>query len=230
MLVVNTTSPATSPSPAKLQPSNAAPSSRTSVACLRPWLDTYPKLSSRLVVYRLAANYSIHDAARQGAAEIRRVGRTADHGVPSDGPLLGEIHEREIRHRSDLQATALPHPPPRCAAHSLHETCQREPAVQDQVGIERGEGRLVPEESRRGLLQRQFFLFRSVGRVIRGHEVEDAFAQGRLDAITVGAGPEWWVDAVEPVQGGDEIVRQREMVGRGVRCHVGPGPEEADEG
>src|SRR5215210_2983297 len=122
MLVVKTTSPATSPSPAKVQPANAAPSSRTSVARIRPWLRTCSKPRSHPVVYRFAANYSIHDAARQGAAEIRRVGRTADHGVPSDGPLRGEIHEREIRRLSDLQATTLSYPTPRRAAHRLYKT------------------------------------------------------------------------------------------------------------
>src|SRR5918994_960762 len=229
MLVVNTTSPATSPSPAKVQPAKAAPSSRTSVALLRPWLRTYSKLRSCSVVYRRSANYSIHDAACQGTAEIRRVGRTADHGLPPDGPLLGEIHEREIRRPPDLQITALTYPPPRRATHRLHKSCQREPATQNQVGIQGGEGRLVTEEPRCGLLQRQLLLFRSVGRVVRSHEVEDTFAQRRLDATTVGGGPQWRIDAVESVQGRDQIVRQGEMVWCGVRGHVGPVLEEADE-
>src|SRR4028119_1753538 len=42
MLVVKTTSPATSPSPAKLHPLKTDPSSRTSVARLPPWLGPWP--------------------------------------------------------------------------------------------------------------------------------------------------------------------------------------------
>src|SRR5215211_9546806 len=69
-----------------------------------------------------------------------------------------------------------------------------------------------------------------MGRVVRCDEVEDAVAQGPLDAITVAVGPERWVDAIQSVEGGDEIFRQREMVGRRVGGDVGPVPEEADEG
>src|SRR3954462_10869659 len=129
MLVVKTTSPATSPSPAKVQPSNAAPSSRTSVALLRPWLRTYSKFCSRSVVYRLAANYSAHDPACQGSSQIRRVVRTADHGVPIHRPLLRKVHERKIRRLPNTKSAPLPDPSVRRAAHGLYETRQREPAA-----------------------------------------------------------------------------------------------------
>src|SRR5918994_959605 len=132
MLVVKTTSPATSPSPAKLQPSNAAPSSRTSVALLRPWLRTYSKLCSRPVVYRLAANYSAHYPTCQGPSRIRGVGRTADQGVFVYHPLFGEVHERQVRRPTNPEQTTFPDPPARGAAHGLYEALQREPTAEDQ--------------------------------------------------------------------------------------------------
>src|SRR5918994_7669960 len=100
MLVVKTTSPATSPSPAKHQPPKTAPSSRTKVARLRPWASPWvgPRLGpplcscckprSRPVVYRLSTNYSTHDPARQTASQVRGVGGTADQGLPAHYPLL----------------------------------------------------------------------------------------------------------------------------------------------
>ena len=72
----------------------------------------------------------------------------------------------------------LADPAARSAAHRLDEPCQREPAAEDQLGVERGEGRLVAEETRRGLLDGQLLLLRGVRRVVRRHEVEDAIAQG----------------------------------------------------
>src|SRR5215213_7690719 len=125
MLVVKTTSPATSPSPAKLQPSNAAPSSRTSFALLRPWLRTYSKFCSHPVVYRFAANYSAHNPTLQGPSPIRRVGRTADHGAAIHHPLLRKVNYREIRRLTNPESSALPDPPAGRAAHGLYETCQR---------------------------------------------------------------------------------------------------------
>src|SRR5215212_531190 len=227
MLVVKTTSPATSPSPEKLQPSNAAPSSRTSVALLRPWLRTYSKLCSRHVVYRLAANYSAHYPTRQGPSPIRGVGGTADQGAPIHHPLLRKVHERQVRRPTNPERTTFPNPPAWRAAHGLHETRQREPAAENQIGVERGEGRFVAEKARRGLLHRQLLLLRGMRRVIRGHEVQDAVPQGRLDAVAVVIGPERGVDPVEPVQRRNQIVRQREVMRRGVRGYVGSASEKS---
>src|SRR4028119_977115 len=128
MLVVKTTSPATSPSPAKLHPLKTDPSSRTSVARLRPWFGPWlgpwagpplracSKPCSRPVVYRLSANYSTHDPARQPAAQVRGVGRAADQGLPPHRPFLREVNEREVGRRPDGQATSLPDPPARGTA------------------------------------------------------------------------------------------------------------------
>src|SRR3712207_6584857 len=150
MLVVKTTSPATSPSPAKLQPRKAAPSSSTRVARLRPWFVPSPgstlracsKSRSRPVVYRLSSNYSTHDPARQPAAQVGGVGGTADQGPLVHGPLLREVDEREVSRRPDGQAPPLPDPPARGTAHRLDEPRQGEPAAQYELGVERGEGRL----------------------------------------------------------------------------------------
>src|SRR5215207_2553372 len=230
MLVVKTTSPATSPSPAKLHPSNAAPSSRTSVALLRPWLRTYSKFCSRPVVYRFAANYSANNPTRQGPSPIRRVGRAADHGAPIHRPLFRKVNERQVRRHTNPESTPLPDPTARRAAHGLYETRQREPAAEDQLGVERGVGCLVAEKARRGLLYRQLLLLRGVRRMIRSHEVDAAIPQGRFDAIAVVIRPERGVDPVEPVQRRDEFVCQREVVRRGVRGHVGPVFEKSDQG
>src|SRR5215213_704291 len=197
MLVVKTTSPATSPPPAKLQPSKAAPSSRTSVARLRPSLRMCSKLRSSPVVYCLSSNYSTHDPALQRPSEIGGVVRTAGERASSYRPLFREVDEREICRRADGQAPRTTDPPARCAAHRFYETRQREPAAEHEVRVERGEGRLVAEEARCGLFDRQLFLFPSMGRVVRSDEVEDALAQGPLDALTVAVWPERWVDAVE---------------------------------
>src|SRR5215204_3951305 len=150
MLVVKTTSPATSPSPAKLQPSNAAPSSRTSAALLR----TYSKTRSSSVVYRLATNYSTHDPARQRPPEIRRIERATDECLAPDRPLLREVEECQISLRADGQAPSLTDPPAWGAAHRFDEPRQREPPGKDKICVERGERRLVAEESGRGLFHR----------------------------------------------------------------------------
>src|SRR5215212_8819238 len=134
MLVVKTTSPATSPSPAKLQPSKAAPSSRTSVARLRPRfcprlrppLRMCAKPRSSPVVYGLSADYSTHDPTLQRPPEIGGVGRAAGELASPHGPLLREVDEREIGRRADGQAPSTTDPPARGAAHHLHETRQRE--------------------------------------------------------------------------------------------------------
>src|ERR687897_442908 len=181
MLVVKTTSPATSPPPAKLQPSKAAPSSRTSVALLR----TYSKSRSSPVVYRLAADHGVHDSTRQGSSPIRRVGRAADQGVPVCRPLLGEVDERKVRRLPDTETPPLPDPTSGRAAHSLDEAGERKPAVKKEIGVEGGEGRLVAQEPWRGLFHRQLLLLRGVRRVVGRHEIQDAVPQGRLDATAV---------------------------------------------
>src|ERR687891_475069 len=110
MLVVKTTSPAISPSLAKLHPWKAAPSSRTSFALHRPWLcpalRTCTKLCSSPVVYRLSTNYSTHDPALQRPSEIGRVGRAAEECIPPYRPLLRKVDDREIRRRADGQAAS----------------------------------------------------------------------------------------------------------------------------
>src|ERR671917_702201 len=155
MLVVNTTSPATSPSPAKVHPSKAAPSSSTSVARLRPWLRPLSSMCSKPrscpVVYWLSANYSNHDPALQRPPEIGGVGGAADERAPPYRPLLREVDEREISRRADGQTSGSTYPPARGAAHRLDEPSQRKPATKDQVSIEDGESRLVAEEPWRGL-------------------------------------------------------------------------------
>src|SRR5215211_326083 len=230
MLVVKTTSPATSPSLAKLQPSKAAPSSRTNVARLRPSLRTCSKIHSSPVVNGLSTNYSTHDPTIQRPPDIRGVGRAAGECASLYRPLFREVGEREICRRSDGQVPCTTDPPARGTAHRLDEPSQRKPATEHEVGVECGEGRLVAEEAWRGLLQRKLFLFRSVGRVIRRDEIEDAFAQSPLDAASVALWPERRVDAIESFERGDEIFRQREVVGCRVSGDVGPVLEEAHEG
>src|ERR671910_1255283 len=134
MLVVKTTSPATSPAPAKVHPWKAAPSSRTSVARLRPCtpLRTCTKLHSCRFVYRLSTHYSTHDPALQRPSEIWGVGRAADERTPPYRPLLRKVDELEICRHTDGQAASGTDPAARCAAHGLHETRQREPAAEDQ--------------------------------------------------------------------------------------------------
>src|SRR3712207_6405750 len=92
MLVVKTTSPATSPSPAKLHPSKRAPSSRTTLARLRLCF----KLRPYPVVDQLSANYSTRYPARQPPPEIRRVRRPAHERLAAHRPLLREVHECEV--------------------------------------------------------------------------------------------------------------------------------------
>ena len=88
----------------------------------------------------------------------------------------------------------------------------------------------MAEEPWRGLFNWQLFLFRGVGRVVCRDEVEDAVANGQLEAGAVVLGPERRVDAVESVEGRDEIFCQSHVVGCRVGGDVGPAPEEADEG
>src|SRR5215204_5626360 len=139
MLVVKTTSPATSPSPAKLHPWKAAPSSRTSVARLRPWvcaaLRTCTKLRSCPFVYRLSTNYSTHDPALQRPSEIGGVGRAADERTLPYRPLLRKVYERKICRRADGQAASCSDPAARGAAHRFDEAFQRKPTAEDQMSI-----------------------------------------------------------------------------------------------
>src|SRR5918998_3513863 len=138
MLVVKTTSPATSPSPAKLHPSNMAPSSRTTTARLRP----YSNPRSCPVVYQLSANYSTHDPTRQPAPEIRAVPGPARKRSPVHSPFLQRVYEREVSRSAHGQTTSLPDPPARCARHRFDETRQRELARQDEFRVKDGESSL----------------------------------------------------------------------------------------
>src|SRR5918997_6300988 len=165
MLVVKTTSPATSPPPAKLHPSKTAPSSSTTVARLLPC----SKPRSYPVVHQLSANYSTHDPARQPPPEIGGVGRPAQQGLPLHHPLLREVHEREVSRGTDADAPAPADPASRGAAHSLDQPRERDSTVQDQLRVENREGRLVAEEAGRRLLQRQLLLLGGVRRVVCGH-------------------------------------------------------------
>src|SRR5215210_5592192 len=139
MLVVKTTSPATSPSQAKVHPSKAAPSSSTSVARLRPWfrppLGMCSKSRSSPVVYGFSADYSTHDPALQRTPEKGGVGGAADERAPPYRPHLREVDEREISRRAEGQAASGTDPPAWGATHCLYEALQREPAVEDQVRI-----------------------------------------------------------------------------------------------
>src|SRR5215207_3915531 len=139
MLVVKTTSPATSPSPANLHPWKVAPSSRTSVALHRPWvctpLRTCTKLRSCPIVYRLSTDHCTHDPALQRPSEIRGVGRAAEERTPPYRPLLRKVDEREICRHADGQAASCADPAARDAAHGFDEAFQRESAAEDQIGV-----------------------------------------------------------------------------------------------
>src|SRR5215218_651968 len=226
MLVVKTTSPATSPLPAKLHPSKTVPSSRTTVARLRP----YSKLRSRPVVYKVSTNYSTHYSTRQSPPEVRGVRRLAQERLTAHRPPLREIHKREVRPFSGRDPTSFTHPAPRRAAHRLDQPREREPALENQLRVKRREGRLVSEETRRCLLEGQLLLLGGVRRVIRGHEIEDAIAQGLDNPLAIFLRPEGRVYSVHPVERGDQLVRQRQVVRRGIRGDVRPAFEELDEG
>src|SRR5215210_1101625 len=129
MLVVKTTSPATSPSPAKVQPGKLAPSSRTTSARLRPPLNPCSKPRSHSVVYQLAADHRSHDAALEAPPEVRAVARPAHEGVRPHRPLLGEVREREVRGRPGGDGAGAPDPSPRRRSHRLDEAMEREPVL-----------------------------------------------------------------------------------------------------
>src|SRR5918992_1323323 len=150
MLVVKTTSPATSPSPVKLYPSKTAPSSRTILA---RGLTPYPKPRSYVIVHQRTTNYSTRDPTRQAPPEIRGVGGPAQERASLHIPPLREVHKRKVRRGAHPQAPRAPDPATRATAHRLYEPRERDPPRQDQFRIEGGERRLVPEETGRGLLE-----------------------------------------------------------------------------
>src|SRR5215217_8684520 len=226
MLVVKTTSPATSPPPAKLHPSKTAPSSRTTVARLRP----YSNLRSRpVVVYKLSTNYSTHHPTRQSPPVVRGVRRPAQERLPAHRPPLREVHKREVRPFSGRDPTSFTHPAPRRAAHRLDEPQERDPTPENQFRVKRREGRLVSEETRRCLLEGQLLLLGGVRCVIRRHEIEDALTQGLDNPLAIFFRPEGWVYPVHPIERGDQAVRQRQVVRRGIRGDVRPIFEVPDE-
>src|SRR5215211_1521248 len=226
MLVVKTTSPATSPPPAKLHPSKTIPSSRTSVAL---FLGPCSKSSPDPVVHHLSANYSTHDPPRQAPSEVRGVRGPAQEHISLDRPLLGEIDEREIRRGSYPQAAATADPVPRSAAHRFDEPDERESTAQNQLRVERRKRRLVAQETGRGLLEGQLFLLGGVRRVVGRYEVEDAVTQCHRDAVAVFLRPQGRVYPVHPVERADEPVGEREVVRGGIRRNVRPLFEECYE-
>src|SRR5918994_3680889 len=225
MLVVKTTSPATSPSPAKLHPSKTAPSSRTTVARLR----LYTKLRSKAIVDQLSSNYSTHYPARQPPPEVGGVRRSAHERLPAHRPLLREVNERQVRRTPNHDTSSLADPPSRRTAHRLDEPRKRDRTSHNQLRVERRKGSLVAQETRRGLLEGQLLFLRGVRRVVRRHEVQHAVAQRIGYAVTIILRPEGRVHPEQPVERGDEPVRQREVMRGGVRAYVRPALEETDK-
>src|SRR5215210_98847 len=129
MLVVKTTSPATSPSPANVQPGKLAPSSRTTRARLRPPLNPCSKPCSHSVVYQLAADHRPHDAAPEAAPEVRAVARPAHEGVRPHRPFLREVHEHEVRRRPNGDGAGTPDPRSGRRSHRLDETRKQQPVL-----------------------------------------------------------------------------------------------------
>src|SRR4028119_2085423 len=163
MLVVKTTSPETSPSPAKVQPENEAPSSSTTKARLRPAsprLRPCSKLRSHSIVYQLAADHRTHDAPPEPPPEVRAIrGATHEHVRP-DCPLFGEVHERQVRggaHRDPI-STAAPDPASWRAGHRFDEPRERELSALYELRVKRRKGRLVSPEAGGGLLSRELLL------------------------------------------------------------------------
>src|SRR5215207_7709282 len=101
MLVVKTTSPATSPSPVKLCPSKTAPSSRTTFA---RGLTPYPKPRSYVIVHQRTTNYSTRDPTRQAPPKVRGVGGPAQARASIHIPLFREVYQRQVRRRAHPQA------------------------------------------------------------------------------------------------------------------------------
>src|SRR5918997_275290 len=218
MLVVKTTSPATSPSPAKLHPSKTAPSSRTTVARLR----AYTKLRSQAIVDQLSANYSTHYSARQPPPEVGGVRRSAHERPPAHRPLLREVDERQVRLTPNQDTASLANPPPRRTAHRLDEPRERDRTSQNQLRVERRKGSLVAQKTRRGLLEGQLLLLRGVRCVVRRHKIQQAVAQRFGNAVAILPRPKGRVHPEQPVERGDEPVRQRKVVRGGVCGYVRP--------
>src|SRR5215211_7462522 len=226
MLVVKTTSPATSPPPAKLHPSKTIPSSRTSVALL---LGPCSKPRPDSVVHHHSANYSTRDPPRQAPSEIGGVGGPAQENASLDRPLLREIDEREIRRSTGDDTSAPANPASRSTAHRFNEPNERDLTSQDQVRVEHRKRRLVAQETGRGLLEGQLFLLGGVRRVVGRYEVEDAVTQCHRDAVAVFLRPQGRVYPVHPVERADEPVGEREVVRGGIRRNVRPLFEECYE-
>src|SRR4051812_25376556 len=125
MLVVKTTSPETSPSPAKVQPENAVPSSSTTNAWLRcasPRLRPCSKLRSHRIVYQLATYHRAHDPPLEPPPQERGVRGSAGKRLHPDSPLLGEVHERQIRRRSWRDSVGITRDPAsRGTSHRLDQ-------------------------------------------------------------------------------------------------------------
>src|SRR5215217_331896 len=173
MLVVKTTSPLTSPSPAKARPEKEVPSSNTTNARFRPRLSPDSKPCSRSVVHRIATDYRGHDASLEPPSEVRAVRGPTAQGVLPDRPLFREVHEHEVRGRTRKDPTSpAPDPTPRSAGYGLDEARERKFSAVHQLRVECREGRLVPQKAGRGLLQRELLLRRGVWGVVRSHKVE----------------------------------------------------------
>src|ERR687886_1986098 len=125
MLVVKTTSPATSPSPAKLHPSKTAPSSRTTFARVLPCSKSRPDS----VVDHLSANYSTSDPTRQPQPEVRGVRGSTRQALAIHNPLLREVHEHQVCRRARGDGAAPVDPASGGAAHRLDQPRERKPTA-----------------------------------------------------------------------------------------------------
>src|ERR687885_286783 len=141
MLVVKTTSPEISPSPAKVQPTYEVPSSSTTKALLRRLcLSSYSKLCSYPIVHQLTADHRTHDAPLEPPPEVRAVGGPADQSIRLDRPLFGEVHERQIPRctRRDAIRTVPSDPTPRSTRHRLDQPRERKLSALHKLRVERG--------------------------------------------------------------------------------------------
>src|SRR5215204_5640857 len=231
MLVVKTTSPATSPSPANVQPEKDVPSSRTTSARFCLCLSFCFKPCSCSIVNKLAADHRTHHAPLELPPEVWAVGRPTDHRTRPNRPLLGEVHERQIRRsprKHPAVATVL-NPTARRASHCLDEAREREPSALHQLHVEHRECRLVPQKARRSLLQRKLLL--GGRRIIKKKKQNDnnTTPQSLPDLKPVVIRPQRRVDPVKPLQCADQLVGEGQMVWRGVSRHVRPPLKEAKE-
>src|SRR5215207_2004486 len=231
MLVVKTTSPATSPSPANVQPEKDVPSSSATSArfCLCPSFCFKPCSCS--IVNKLAADHRTLHAPLELPPEVWAVGRPTDHRIRPNRPLLGEVHERQIRGspRKHAAVATVLNPTTRRASHCLDEAREREPSALHQLRVEHRECRLVPQKTRRSLLQRKLLLGGGVWGVVRRHRVKGTIPQGLPDLKPVVVRPQRRVDPVKPLQRADQLVGEGQMVWRGVSRHVRPPLKEAKE-